>query len=164
MMGLTSDREKGSGLSKFSGQPIVLGAVALVLVSIGVAAVALGRATTGTLPEQERVTASRLLQARTAETSEKLVEKTKAMEATQEEAIDQLQVLQDQLLTVRRLLAAQQSDNKRLSDQVSGLTEQIESLRQSFASAQSSEARDTPATSKSRPVRNAHRRRPGTQG
>jgi len=41
---------------------------------------------------------------------------------SQQESIDQLQVVQDQLQTVRRLLAAQQSDGKRLSEQVATLT------------------------------------------
>ena len=51
----------------------------------------------------------RQLQARTAQASEQLVEKTKGLEATQQASIDQLQVVQDQLQTVRRLLAAQQN-------------------------------------------------------
>ena len=77
--------------------------------------------------------------ARTAQASEQLIEKTKGMEATQQEWIDQLQVVQDQLLTVRRLLAAQQADTKKLSEQVGSLTESVDGLRQSFASAQASE-------------------------
>jgi hypothetical protein len=48
-------------------------------------------------------------------------------------------MVQDQLQTVRRLLATQQADSKKLSEQVSSLTEAIEGLRQSFASAQASE-------------------------
>jgi hypothetical protein len=48
------------------------------------------------------------LQARATQASEQLVEKTKGLEATQQESIDQLQMVQDQLQTVRRLLAAQQ--------------------------------------------------------
>jgi hypothetical protein len=43
------------------------------------------------------------------------------------------------LQTVKRLLAAQQTDAKRLSEQVAGLTEAIDGLRQTFASAQASE-------------------------
>jgi hypothetical protein len=37
------------------------------------------------------------------------------------------------------MLAAQQADTKRLSDQVSSLTEAVEGLRQSFAGAQAAE-------------------------
>ena len=61
------------------------------------------------------------------------MEKTKGLEATQQESIDQLQVVQDQLQTVRRLLAAQQNETKRLSEQVGSLTGAIDGLRQSFA-------------------------------
>ena len=79
------------------------------------------------------------MQARTAQASEQLVEKTKGLEATQQELIDQLQVVQDQLQTVRRLLAAQQTETRKLSEQVGSLTGAIDGLRQSFASAQTSE-------------------------
>ena len=82
----------------------------------------------------------RQLQARTAQASEQLVEKTKGLEATQQESIDQLQMVQDQLQTVRRLLAAQQTDTKKLSEQVGTLTEAVDGLRQSFASTRASEA------------------------
>ena len=88
--------------------------------------------------------ATRQLQARTAQASEQLVEKTKGLEATQQESIDQLQVVQDQLQTVRRLLAAQQADTKKLSEQVGALTEAIDGLRQSFASAQATEPAAAP--------------------
>jgi phage-related tail protein len=88
------------------------------------------------------------LQARAAQASEQLVEKTKGLEATQQESIDQLQVVQDQLQTVRRLLAAQQGDTRKLSEQVGTLTEAIDGLRQSFASAQASEPSAAPAPRK----------------
>jgi peptidoglycan hydrolase CwlO-like protein len=80
------------------------------------------------------------------------VEKTRGLEVTQQESIDQLQVVQDQLQTVKRLLAVQQADTKRLSEQVSGLTEAIDGLRQSFASAQGTEAAST-ASARNRPIR-----------
>ena len=68
------------------------------------------------------------------------------LEVSQEETIDQLQVLQDQLQTVRRALAAQQADTKQLSERVSGLTEAVEGLRQSFASARANESAPAPST------------------
>ena len=108
---------------------------------MGIGSIALWRAYTGTAPETDRAVAIRQLQARTAQASEQLVEKTKGLEATQQESIDQLQVVQDQLQTVRRLLASQQTDTKKLSEQVGTLTEAIDGLRQSFASARASEAR-----------------------
>ena len=63
-------------------------------------------------------------------------------------------------MTVRRLLAAQQADTKKLSEQVTTLTESIDGLRQSFASART----DTPApsvrkSSRKKVYRSAQRKR-----
>ena len=126
-------------VSRFGGQPFIIGATALLAIVIGIGAIAGWRAYTGNSPELDRVVVTRQLQARATQASEQLVEKTKGLEATQQESIDQLQVVQDQLQTVRRLLAAQQTDSKKLSEQVVTLTESIEGLRQSFASARSSD-------------------------
>ncbi len=117
-----------SPIARFGGQPIAIAAAALVIVVLGIGSIALWRAYTGTAPETDRVVAIRQLQARTAQASEQLVEKTKGLEATQQESIDQLQMVQDQLQTVRRLLAAQQTDTKKLSEQVGTLTEAIDGL------------------------------------
>lgn len=134
-----------STLGRIGSQPIALTAAALLLIVAGVASIAFWRAYTGTSPETDRAMAARVLQAHTAQVSERLVEKTKGLEQTQEESIDQLQVLQDQVQTLRRLLATQQADAKRLSEQVSSLSEAVDSLRQSFASAQPSESAPAPA-------------------
>jgi chromosome segregation ATPase len=139
------DVSTNNNKARLGSQPIVLAAAILLIVVAGAASIALWRAYTGTSPELDRVAAARQLQARAAQASEQLVEKTKGLEATQQESIDQLQVIQDQLQTVRRVLAAQQADSKRLSEQVSGLTEAIEGLRQSFASAQANEPAAAPA-------------------
>ncbi|MFX4846456.1 hypothetical protein ABTB61_19125, partial [Acinetobacter baumannii] len=90
-----------SSFARFGGQPIAVGAVALALVLLGIGSITAWRAYSGTTPETDRVVATRQLQARTAQASEQLVEKTKGLEATQQESIDQLQVVQDQLQTVR---------------------------------------------------------------
>src|SRR6478735_3896454 len=150
-------------LLRLGAQPIALTAAALLLLIAGVTSIAIWRAYTGSAPETDRVVASRQLQARTAQASEQLVEKTKGLEATQQESIDQLQVVQDQLQSVKRLLAAQQADAKRLSEQVAGLTEAIDGLRQSFASTQASEggspsARNKSIRTRSHAIRNAHRK------
>ena len=137
-----------SPVARFGGQPIAVAAVALFIVVLGVSSIALWRAYTGSAPETDRVVAARQLQARAAQASEQLVEKTKGLEATQQESIDQLQMVQDQLLTVRRLLATQQADTRKLSEQVGTLTEAIDGLRQSFASAQASEPAAAPAPGK----------------
>lgn len=141
-------------------QPIAIAAVALALVLIGIGSIALWRTYTGNSPETDRAVAARQLQARAAQASEQLVEKTKGLEATQQESIDQLQVVQDQLQTVRRQIAAQQGDTKKLSEQIAALTEAIEGLRQSFASAQANEpaAEPTGKRSKARAARSARKR------
>src|SRR5471030_2476103 len=152
MIEVTSQDAKMSGIARIGSQPIALAAGALVVIVLGVGSIALWRGYTGNSPEQDRVVVARQLQARTAQASEQLVEKTKGLEVTQQESIDQLQVVQDQLQTVRRLLAAQQGEAKRLSEQVSGLTEAIDGLRQSFASAQASDA-PSPASARNRSIR-----------
>ena len=126
-----------SPASRFGGQPVFIGIAAFAVIVLGIGGIAGWRAYSGTSPELDRVVASRQLQARATQASEQLVEKTKGIEATQQELIDQLQVVQDQSQTVRRLLAAQQTDTKKLSEQVTTLTESIDGLRQSFASARS---------------------------
>jgi uncharacterized protein HemX len=139
-------------LLRLGAQPIALTAAALLLLIAGIASIGIWRAYTGTAPEADRVVASRQLQARTAQASEQLVEKTKGLEATQQESIDQLQLVQDQLQTMKRLMAAQQADTKRLSEQVATLSESIDGLRQSFASARASEV-ETPTVTRRKPAR-----------
>ncbi|MGH6642708.1 MAG: hypothetical protein ACRED3_08415, partial [Bradyrhizobium sp.] len=141
---IEAPRNSGA-IARIGVQPIAIAATAFVVLVLGIGSIAVWRSYTGTAPETDRVVAVRQLQARTAQASEQLVEKTKGLEATQQESIDQLQVVQDQLQTVRRLLAAQQGDTKRLSEQVGELTSAIDSLRQSFASTQSSEPASPPS-------------------
>jgi chromosome segregation ATPase len=138
-------------LLRLGAQPIALTAAALLLLIAGVTSIAIWRAYTGAAPEADRVVTSRQLQARTAQASEQLVEKTKGLEATQQESIDQLQVVQDQLQSVKRLLATQQADTKRLSEQVTTLNESIDNLRQSFASARATEA-EPPSVTRRKPA------------
>jgi hypothetical protein len=172
MIEAASHGAKAYGLARVGSQPIALATVALVIMVIGVGSIGMWRVYTGTSPEQDRLASARRLQARTAQASEQLAEKTKALELTQEESIDQLQVVQDQLQTVKRLLAAQQTETKRLSEQVGELSGAIDSLRQSFASTQSSEtskpasSRNTSARPRSHATRGAgtHRRRAKSRG
>jgi uncharacterized coiled-coil protein SlyX len=58
--------------------------------------------------------------------SNELLERTNGLQITQQQAVDQLQVVQDQL-------AAQKAETKRLSDQIATLTEKLDSLRRSIA-------------------------------
>ncbi len=156
MMEVTSGDARANGVALIGSQPIALAAAALVVIVVGVGSIVLWRAYTGTSPEQERAASARLLQARTAQASEQLVEKTKGLETSQQESIDQLQVVQDQLLTMKRLLTAQQTDTKRLSEQVGTLTGAIDTLRQSFASTQSSSEAANPPSARSASIRRSH--------
>jgi uncharacterized protein HemX len=140
MIDATSDDAKINGIARIGSQPVALAAAALVVIVIGTGSMALWRAYSGTSPEQDRIAAIRLVQARNALASEQLAEKTKALDTTQQESIDQLQVVQDQLQTVKRAMSVQQADVKRLSEQVGDLSGAIDSLRQSFASAQAPDA------------------------
>jgi hypothetical protein len=144
MIQLTRDTKLNS-IARIGTQPIALAGATLIVLLAGAASTGFWRAYSGSVPELDRAVAVRQLQARAAQASEQLVEKTKGLEATQRESIDQLQVMQDQISTVRHLLAAQETQTRRLSQQVSGLTEAIDGLKQSFASAQPSEPSSPPA-------------------
>jgi uncharacterized coiled-coil protein SlyX len=147
-MEATSDDTKTNVLRRLGSQPVALAAGALILVVLAAGSVGLWRAYTGNSPEQERLTSLRQMQARATQASEQLFEKTKSLETSQQETIDQLQAVQDQLQGLKRLVTAQQADAKKLAEQVGGLTGAIDTLRQSFASAQSTEPSDPPATRK----------------
>jgi len=129
-----------NGGTRVARQPIALAASALIVIVLGASAMALWRSHPGAAREQEPPVTTTSLQVNTTQISDELNEKTRALEVTQQESIDQLQTLQDQLQTAKQLLATQQEDTKRLSAQVSSLTEAIDSLRQSFASARAAEA------------------------
>ncbi|MGJ4925942.1 hypothetical protein ACQR1I_11535 [Bradyrhizobium sp. HKCCYLS2038] len=143
-----------------SSQPIALAAATFVVLVAGIGGILLWRANGGSPPEVERGAVTRQLQARTVQASEQLVEKTRGLEATQQESIDQLQLMQEELQTMRRLLATQQADTKRLSEQVSTLRDSIDGLRQSFASTQSSDQASAPPRNRSIRAR-AHASRSG---
>jgi uncharacterized protein HemX len=148
-MAVGSDDLKTNVLRRIGAQPVALAAGALILVLLGAASVGLWRAYTGNSPEQERFTSLRQMQVRSTQASEQLFEKTKGLETSQQETIDQLQTVQEQLQSLKRLVAAQQADAKRLGEQVGGLTGAIDTLRQSFASTQASESSDQPAARRS---------------
>jgi DNA-binding FrmR family transcriptional regulator len=152
-----------SNKTLMGAQPIALAAGTLFILLAGISGILLARAYTGTSPEPDRVAVTRQLQVRTAQASEQLMEKTKGLEASQQESIDQLQTVQGQLEAVRRLLSAQQAETKRLSEQVASLTTSVDGLRQSFASAQTSEPATAPAgnravRTRARAGRGVHRR------
>ena len=140
MIEATADDAKINGIRRIGSQPIALAAAALVIIVLGAGSIALWRAYSGSSPEQDRIAAVRQVQARAALASEQLAEKTKALDESQQESIDQLQVVQDQLRTFNtRCLPASKRMPKRLSEQVGDLSGAIDNLRQSFANAQSPE-------------------------
>ena len=149
-MELTPNETKANALRRIGSQPVALAAAAFLVVVIGIGSIAFWRAYTGTSPQQERAASFRLMQTQATQATERLVEKTNGLEISQQESIDQLQAVQDQLQLLKRQLAAQQTETKRLNEQLGNLTGSIETLRQSFASAQPSET----------PVRVATRKRP----
>jgi uncharacterized protein HemX len=158
MIEATADDAKINGIRRIGSQPIALAAAALVIIVLGAGSIALWRAYSGSSPEQDRIAAVRQAQARTALASEQLAEKTKALDAAQQESIDQLQVVQDQLQTLKRAFAAQQTDAKRLSEQVGDLSGAIDNLRQSFANAQSPEA-SSPRSTRNSSIRSRYNAR-----
>src|SRR3954470_16177701 len=115
-MEATSDDTERNVLRRIGSQPVALAAGALIVVVLAASSVGMWRAYTGNSPEQERMTSLRQMQARATQASEQLFEKTRSLEVSQQEAVDQLQAVQDQLQTLRRLVAAQQGDAKRLSE------------------------------------------------
>jgi uncharacterized coiled-coil protein SlyX len=58
--------------------------------------------------------------------SNEILETTKGLEITQQQAVDQLQIVQDQL-------AAQQLETKKLSAQIAALTDKVDALQGSVA-------------------------------
>ncbi|MHB8269032.1 hypothetical protein [Bradyrhizobium sp.] len=147
-MEATSDDAKTNVLRRIGSQPVALAAGVLIVVVLAASSVGVWRAYTGNSPEQERLTSLRQMQTRATQASEQLFEKTKNLETSQQETIDQLQAVQEQLQGLKRLVAAQQADARKLAEQVGGLTGAIDTLRQSFASAQSAEPSDPPVTRK----------------
>jgi len=136
-------------------QPIALATILLLLIVIAIGSTALWRTTKGSIPEVDRVALARLLHSHTVQAFDQLAERTRGLEASQQEAIDQLQVVQDELRTVKRLLASEEADKKRLADQVAVLTEAVDGLRQSFASAPpdaSSPPETRPASTRTRGI------------
>ena len=96
-------------------------AVGLAVILIGVGCVLLQRGFGG----NSAAVASSAATAREQIPNE-LLEATKGLQVTQQQAVDQLQVVQDQLV-------AQHTETKKLSEQITTLTERLDALQQSVA-------------------------------
>ncbi|UZE46799.1 hypothetical protein [Rhodopseudomonas sp. P2A-2r] len=83
---------------------------------------------------------------------DELVGTTKALDASQQQVVDQLQIVQD-------LLAAQRVETKRTADKVAALSDKLEALRQSFASVQQPAVDEAEAAPPSKQVAQASRSR-----
>jgi uncharacterized protein HemX len=151
MIQLHSHDPEMENVTRIGSQPIALAAALLLVIVTGIGSMALWRASAEGVTELDRATLARQMQIRSARTSDQLMEKTRGLEATQQESIDQLQLVQDELQNVKQRLASQQADNKRLAEQVATLADAIEGLRQSNASAQTEAA--SPPVTRNRSVR-----------
>jgi hypothetical protein len=107
-------------------------AAALALILIGLGAVLLQRGLGGN--------GAAAPTAATREQTE-LLKTTKGLQVTQQQAVDQLQVFQDQLV-------AQKAETKKLSEQITAVTEKLEALQQSVA--------DIPAPAPGSPPKSHH--------
>jgi uncharacterized coiled-coil protein SlyX len=97
--------------------------VALVLIGGGwMMAWAFGGTKAASAPPSEVSTAS----ANSGQASDELLETAKGLQVTQQQAVDQLQVVQDQL-------AAQKAETKKLSEQMAAVTEKLDALQRSVA-------------------------------
>jgi uncharacterized coiled-coil protein SlyX len=67
--------------------------------------------------------------------STELLETTKGPQITQQQAVDQLQIVQDQLI-------AQRAETKRLSEQIAILNEKLDAMQQSIAAASMPSSRE----------------------
>jgi uncharacterized coiled-coil protein SlyX len=100
---------------------IVPGVAAVVLIGIGLCLVWGFGGTKAAAPPPTAV----VVPAR-ERTSNEVLETTKGLEITQQQTIDQLQIVQDQL-------AAQQLETKQLSAQIAALTDKLDALQSSVA-------------------------------
>lgn len=74
--------------------------------------------------------------------STEILETAKGLGITQQQAVDQLQVVQDQL-------AAQKAETERLSEQIAAVTEKLDAIQQSVASISEPRVAAPPPTPKS---------------
>jgi len=91
-------------------------AVGLAVILIGLGCVLLQRGFAGnSSPVVPSATAQE-------QVSKEILEATKGLQVTQQQAIDQLQIVQDQLAT-------QKAETKRLSEQIAALTEKLDGVQ-----------------------------------
>jgi uncharacterized coiled-coil protein SlyX len=100
---------------------IFAAALGLILIGLGAVLLQRGLGGNGAAAPPSAATAGE-------KTSIELLETMKGLQATQQQAVDQLQVVQDQLV-------AQRAETKRLSEQIATLNEKLDAVQQSVATA-----------------------------
>ena len=93
-------------------------AVGLAVILIGLGWVVLQRAFSGNSPPGSPIVATMAPE----QVSKELLETTKGLQVTQQQAVDQLQVVQEQLV-------AQKAETKKLSEQIAALTEKLNGVQ-----------------------------------
>jgi uncharacterized coiled-coil protein SlyX len=111
-------------------------AVAVALILIGLGYVLLQRGLGSKVSVVPTVTARDPV-------SDELLETTKGLQATQQQTVDELQIVQDKL-------AAQNAETKKLSEQIATVTEKLQALQQSIADIPAPSAATPGAPPKSR--------------
>ncbi len=76
--------------------------------------------------------------------SNQILETAKGLEITQQQAVDQLQVVQDQLV-------AQQTETRKLSEQMATLTKRLDALQQSVANLPAASTHTATTSGQARP-------------
>ena len=110
---------------------LILISLGYVVLQRGLASNSAGGSSTVSTPAAEQI-------------ADELLQTTKGLQVTQQQAVDQLQVVQDQLV-------AQKAETKKLTEQVAILTEKLQTLQQSVAETPAPPALATgPASSKAR--------------
>jgi septal ring factor EnvC (AmiA/AmiB activator) len=101
----------------------VLAVALVILIGLGCAMLwGFGSSTVAALPSNTSAVSAPARE----QVSDEILETAKGLGITQQQAVDQLQVVQDQL-------AMQKAETKRLSEQIAAVTEKLDALQQSIA-------------------------------
>jgi len=116
--------QEDRGVAAVLGLPAFAIALAIILIGLGgVLFWAFGSSTVAALPSS----ASAVSAPAREQVSNEILETAKGLGITQQQAVDQLQVVQDQL-------AVQKAETEKLSEQIAAVTEKLDALQQSIAS------------------------------
>jgi uncharacterized coiled-coil protein SlyX len=116
--------QEDRGVAAVRGLPAFAIALAIILIGLGgVLFWAFGSSTVAALPSS----ASAVSAPAREQVSNEILETAKGLGITQQQAVDELQVVQDQL-------AVQKAETEKLSEQIAAVTEKLDVLQQSIAS------------------------------